>query len=122
MPIWPDSDEPKELVMKTLGKCALNSACLDSENTAPPEPTLNTDERSQRPALALSASSSGIAIASPTIEIAFTFSRATMSQTSSPTSEWLGLSTTLLPASSWMQAYHQQAPCISGASAMPTIG
>ena len=119
MPIWPPSEEPKEFVINTFGKCSRNFACLDSENTAPPEPTLNTQERSQRPGFCASTSSSGIAIASPTIETALMRSRATMSHTSSPSRWWLGFSTSLPPASSWMQAYHQQAPCISGASAMP---
>ena len=119
MPIWPPSEEPKEFVISTFGKCSRKRACFDSENTAPPEPTLNMQPRSQRPGLRSSASSNGIAIASPTMEIAFTRSRSTRSHTSSAISECAGFSTTLLPASNWMHAYHQHAPCISGASGRP---
>ena len=108
--------------MNTLGKCCRKASCLLVEKTAPPEPTLKTELRSQRPGLSSNASSSGTAMASPTMVMALTFSRATMSQISSPTRECAGFSTTVLPANSWIHAYHQQAPCISGASAMPIIG
>ena len=121
MPIWPDSEEPKLLVINTFGKCFLKASCLASENTAPPEPTLKIADKSQRSGLASNASTKGIAIASPTICTALHFSFSQILQICSASKERSWFKITLLPASSCIQQYHQLAPCISGASAIPMI-
>lgn len=79
---------------------------------APDEDTLNTDDMSVPFIGPSSASMSGRSIASPTSDMALTFSRSTVRSTSSGTN--LRCSTTRWPKLKPMRVVSVEVPCISG--------
>ena len=118
-PFAPVSDAPNASMIATFGARSLSSCLIDGERIAPPETSANSDGGAARCA---SASTSGRAIASPTSEITFTFSRSTRSQISSASKRRLALSVTVLPPNSATNIDHCALPCMSGASARLTPG
>ena len=110
------SDEPSVSTHSRSGMWRSSPSLMGSDHITPDESITRSEERSHRPGSASSWSSSGLAKASPTIEISVTRCRAMVSRMPAASNFTFSVSTTDPPPSSALNAENAAVPCISGAA------